>query len=274
MLQKFSVIMSVYKNETADNLRLAFKSVVEQTAPPDEIVLVRDGKVPEALQSCIGEILSEYKALVTYIPLEENGGLGNALNIAINKARNDLIARMDTDDVCMPNRFELQLEAFEKNPDLDMVGGQVSEFVDDVEVIVGKREVPVSHSGITQYLKSRNAFNHPTVMYKKSKVIEAGNYIEMHFVEDYYLWLRMMINGCKFMNLPEVLVKMRVNAQMYQRRGGYNYYKTLNELEKYKKEEKITTGVEYLKNCAIRFCQCVLLPNRLRGWIYQKVLRK
>ena len=270
----FSVVMSVYKKETVHNFETAFKSIVNQTVQPDEIVLVRDGDVTQELQQSIDKLIKEYEHIVTYIPLEQNGGLGNALNIGVTTARNELIARMDSDDISVENRFEIQLNAFKENPDIDMVGGQVLEFKDSEDNIVGKREVPLTHENISEFLKSRCAFNHPTVMYKKSAVQKSGNYIEMHFAEDYFLWCRMLKENCKFLNLPNYLVKMRVSDDMYQRRGGYEYFKILKKVEQYKKESKIITNGRYLKNVLIRFCQCVLLTNKLRSFVYKNVLRK
>lgn len=271
---KFSVLMSVYKNEKVDNFELAVKSVIEQTNMPDEIIIVRDGMVPTALQSSIDNLIKKYPKSITYIPLNENTGLGNALNIGIQSAKYDLIARMDTDDICVPNRFELQLKAFQKDPELDMVGGQVTEFSGEVENIVGQKKVPCSYDEISSFLKFRNAFNHPTVMYKKTAVLKAGNYLELRFVEDYYLWCRMFLNGAKMINLPETLVRMRVGLDMYQRRGGYAYYMTLKKLEKFKREQGMITPFCYYTNVWIRFMQCVILPNRIRGWMYRHLLRE
>lgn len=265
--------MSVYKNETVENFEAAFNSIISQTVPPEEIVLVRDGPVSESMQNAIDKKVKENNS-ITYIPLEENLGLGNALKEGIIKARNELIARMDSDDISVPNRFELQLKAFEQHPEIDLVGGQVSEFIESVNSSVGKREVPTNHEDIVKYLKKRNAFNHPSVMYKKTSVLKAGNYVEMHFVEDYYLWLRMMLDGCVFMNLPDILVNMRTSPEMYQRRGGLKYYKALQRLEKFKKDSNIVNYIGYTKNKVMRFIQCVMIPNNLRGWIYKKVLRK
>ena len=176
MFLNFSVVMSVYKNETVENFEAAFNSIINQTAPPEEIVLVRDGPVGELMQTAIDTKVKE-NDIVTYVPLQENMGLGNALKEGIKRARNELVARMDSDDISVPNRFELQLKIFEQCPEIDMVGGQVSEFIENIDFPVGKREVPEKHEDIIKYLKKRNAFNHPSVMYKKSAVLKAGNYI-------------------------------------------------------------------------------------------------
>ena len=270
---KFSVLMTVYKKETADHFRQAMDSVLNQTVKADEIVLVRDGLVPDELQQCIDEYLENEKN-ITYIPLEENTGSGNASRIGVEIARNEIIARMDSDDISVPNRFELQLKAFEDNPEIDVVGGTIAEFIDDMSNVVCLRETALDNEEIKEYMRSRSAINNVSAMFKKSSVIKAGNYIELHFVEDYYMWCRMLACGCNFMNLPDVLVYVRVGQDMYARRGGYAYFKSLKELEKYKKKAGITGSFKYIKNVTIRFIQCVLLPNKLRGFLYKKIARK
>ncbi len=270
---KFSVLMSVYRKEKREYFVEAMESVLNQTVLPDEIVLVRDGIVPEELQSVIDEYREKYKC-ICYIPLEENKGLWNALNIGVNEAKNELIARMDTDDICVPNRFELQLNYFQEHPEVDVCGGQIVEFIDEIENLSGKRVVPCTHEEILQYLKARCPFNHVTVMYKKSAVLAAGNYLELPLVEDYYLWCRMAQNGSVFANLPETLTYVRIGEEMFQRRGGLRYYKCCKALEKYKLKNKMITRTRYIKNVLARFIVQVLMPNRLRSWTLKKFARK
>ena len=111
-------------------------------------------------------------------------------------------------------------------------------------------------------------------MFSKQDVIDAGNYIELHFVEDYYLWCRMYLRGYKFANLPEIIVYARIDENMYQRRGGYKYFKAWKVLEKFKLENRITNKNEFIKTLAMRFCVQVLAPNKLRGFILKKFARK
>ena len=270
----YSVLMSVYKNDDANHLKLAVRSMADQTIPPEEIILVRDGEVGEQLQCAIDEIVSSSPGMFTYIPLEKNGGLGNALKIGIEKARNELIARMDSDDISIIDRCEKQLLAFSEDPELDLVGGQVLEFCDEETNNIGERLVPEDDEQIKSLLQSRCPFNHPTVMYKKSSVIKAGNYEEIHFVEDYYLWCKMALRQCKFRNLKEFLVHMRVDDNTYRRRGGKKYFHSIKYLEKFKMQNGIIGRARYIRNITVRFVQCVLLPNKLRSWIYRKFLRQ
>lgn len=274
MKPKISALMSVYKNENPDFFAAAIDSILNQTFLPDEIILVRDGIVSEQLQGVIDFYLDKSSVQIKYIPLQKNEGLGNALRIGVEAAKNELIARMDTDDISVQNRFELQVSAFEKNPKLDLVGGQVCEFEIDISSATGARKVPLKHQQIAEYLKRRNAFNHPTVMFKKSSVLKVGNYIDRHYVEDYDLWLRMLSAGCRFENLPQTLVYMRVSADMYNRRGGVEYFESLKRLENDKRIAKTVSPFRYVINVSVRFVQCVVLSNSLRRLVYQKVLRK
>ncbi|HAN21284.1 MAG: hypothetical protein A2Y15_02245 [Clostridiales bacterium GWF2_36_10] len=271
-MEPFSVLMSVYKNEKPDFFKTAMDSVLNQTVRPDEIILIRDGYVPEELQKVIDDYIHD-TALFTYIPLEINGGLGNALKIGIEKSRNEIIARMDTDDISVHNRFELQLKCFEKNKELSVAGGQIEEFISDRCSIVGKRAVPLADYNIKKFLKKRNPLNHMSVMYKRSDVLTAGNYQELFFLEDYFLWCRMFLKGCKFVNVPETLIYARVGKEMYQRRGGYKYFKSWKVLERFKLKNRIISFFTYIVNLIERFIVQVMMPNKIRGWMFKRFAR-
>ena len=271
---RFSVLMSVYKNEKPEYFIQAIESVLNQTLMPDEIILMRDGPVPKKMQRTIdGYRNGEYGHLFSYYPLKKNHGLGNALKIGVEKAKYEYIARMDTDDIAEPNRFELQVKYMEKNPDISVCGGQIYEFIDIKDNVVGKREVPLEHKDIVLFMRNRNAFSHMTVMFKRQDVIDAGNYIEMYLVEDYYLWCRMLVCGYKFANLPEILVYARTGEDMYQRRGGYKYYLSFKKLEDYKLKKRIINGVGYASTLFIRFVVHVMLPSKMRGVVFKIFVR-
>ena len=271
--KNFSVLMSVYKNEDPKHFIDSLESILNQTIKPSEIVLVRDGQVPKELQEIIDRYVNTYD-FFNYIPLEENSGLGNALNIGLLHTKYDLVARMDTDDIATENRFELQLDYFNQNPDTSICGGQILEFIDNPENIVAKRELPLTHNDICRFLKGRCPFNHMTVMFKKADVLKAGNYQPFLFMEDYYLWCRMYLNGAVFANLNESLVLARVGEDMYRRRGGFNYFKSGYRLEKFKLQNKIVGMFEFLKRVSMRFVIQVLMPNALRGWVLKTFCRK
>ena len=213
--------MSVYKNEKVEFFKQAMDSVLSQTLPPEEIVLIRDGEVYEELQKAIDEYIEKYPELFTYVPLEENKGLGNALRIGVEKARNELIARMDTDDICVSDRFEKQIRFMEENLQVDIVGANIAEFTETPEKIVDYRTVPSSHEQIISLMKARNPLNHVTVVFRKQSVLNVGNYQSFYLFEDWYLWLRMYLQNCKFANLQDSLVNVRI-AEMAGHRGGLN----------------------------------------------------
>lgn len=270
---KFSVLISVYKNEKTDYFRQAMESLLNQTAKPEQIVLVRDGEVYEELQSVIDSYVDAYPSVITYVPFEKNGGLGNALRHGLSYCRNELVARMDSDDISVSNRFERQLAFFAEHPDVDIVGGNISEFMNSPESIVDYRIVPQTHDDIVSYLKSRSPYNHVTVMFKKSAVENAGSYEPFYLFEDWYLWVRMYLSGAKFANIDAVLVNVRV-FDMANRRGGMKYYRSCLELLKFMRDNRVISRASYLKIAAIRFFGYVLLPNKLRAWAYKTFLRK
>lgn len=274
-MARFSVCISVYKNDNPEYVKEALDSMlVYQSVKPDEIVLVQDGPVPAELSVILSKYGSVYEGLVKIIGLEKNGGLGNALKIGVSSAKNDIIARMDSDDICLPDRFEKQINYLETHPECDIIGGQMTEFIGNPDNIVSRREVPLSNEDIYQYMKSRCGLNHVTVMFRKNAVISAGNYKDCFWNEDYYLWVRMMIKGCHFANLPDVLVNVRSGADQYQRRGGMRYFKSEVGIQKLMMENGIISWPRYCFNVAARWGVQVAMPNKLRGFVFQKLFRK
>ena len=269
----FSVAMSVYKNDNAEFFDRALKSITEeQTVKPSEIVLVVDGPVGDEINQVIEKYSSAY-GIFNVVRLEQNGGLGNALKLAVENSSNELIARMDSDDVSLPTRFEKQLQLMEQTG-ADIVGGFITEFIDSEDNIVGMRQVPLENEDIKRDMKKRCAMNHMTVMYKKSAVLACGGYLDWHYNEDYYLWIRMLLNGATFGNSQDVFVNVRVGKEMYQRRGGWKYFKSEKGLQKYMKKNKIIGFGTYFMNVTKRFIVQVLMPNRLRGWVFKKFARR
>ncbi len=271
----FSVLMSVYRSDKPKFVRRAIESVTaEQTRKPNEVVLVVDGPVPEELATLIRNYEQAPDSIFNVIWLPENKGLGNALRVGVEAASNEIIVRMDSDDVSSPDRFEKQITYMEQHPECDVLGGQISEFINEESNIVGKRVVPCEHDKILTWLKGRCPFNHVSVMMLRSRVLEVGNYIDWHFNEDYYLWIRMAEAGCRFANLPDTLINVRVGADMYRRRGGWKYFKSEKGLQDYMLQKHIISLPRYCYNVLGRFAVQVAMPNRLRGFIFQKLFRK
>ena len=274
-MELFSVCTSVYKNDKPEYVRVALDSMlVNQSVKPSEIVLVQDGPVPDSLSSLLYEYENEYPEVMHIIRLEKNGGLGNALKLGVENAKYDICARMDSDDICLPDRFEKQLAYLEVHPEVDIVGGQMTEFIDTPENIVGRREVPLSNDDIYEYMKSRCALNHVTVMFCKEAVMKAGNYQDWFWNEDYYLWVRMMMAGCRFANIPNVLVNVRSGADQYARRGGKKYFDSEIGIKKLMLEKGMISKTQFVVNYVERFIIQLILPNSVRGWILRKFTRK
>lgn len=265
--------MSLYKKEKPEYLRLAIDSMLNQTVAPDEITIVKDGLLTPELDAVLDEYSSKYDVF-NIVGYEKNRGLGLALNYGLEYCRNELVARMDTDDIAKPNRCEKQLKEFEKNSGLDIVGGDIAEFVDMQSNIVAYRKVPVKDCDIKEYIKVRCPFNHMTVMYKKTAVIKSGNYKDLFWNEDYYLWIRMADCGCNMANTGNVLVDVRTGTDMYKRRGGAKYYASEKFLQQYMLQRKMINRSTYMINLCKRFIVQILLPNSIRGWVFKKFARK
>lgn len=269
----YSVLMSVYYKEKPEYLRQSLDSMVNQTVKPDEIILIEDGPLTDELYGVLEEYSNIYGDMFRRVANEKNIGLGNSLNRGVELCKNELIARMDTDDISVLDRCEKQLIKFFEEPDLDVVGTQISEFSDSTDHSVGERIVPCEHKEICEFLKRRDPFNHPSVMFKKQAVISAGNYLDLHFNEDYYLWARMYLNGAKFANLDEKLLNMRVSPDLFARRGGYKYYKSQKQMFGFLRKTKIISWFAFQKAKAVRFIVQVLMTNKMRAWAYRRFVR-
>ena len=271
----FSVITSVYRNDKPAFVARALESItIAQSVKPDEVVIVVDGPVPDELRNLIIYTVQSTPSLYKVIWLPENKGLGNALRVGVENAKYDIVARMDSDDVSTPDRFEKQIAYMEAHPECDVVGGQIIEFIDSESNIIGKREVPCKHDEIFTWLKGRCPFNHVSVTMLRSRVVAIGNYLDWHYNEDYYLWIRMAEAGYRFANLPDTLVNVRVGKEMYARRGGWKYFKSEKGLQDYMLKHKMISLPRYCYNVLGRFVIQVAMPNKLRGFIFQKLFRK
>lgn len=269
---KYSVLMSVYHKENPEYLRAAMNSIWEQTVKTDDFVLVCDGPLTPELDAVIAEMQEEHPEL-TVVRLAKNGGLGNALNEGMMHCKNDLVARMDSDDISRPDRCERQLAVFRDYPEVSIVSGVVEEFTQSTEKIDSRRVLPETHKEILDFARKRNPFNHPCVMYRKAAVEAAGGYKDFYLLEDYYLWIRMLQSDAIGYNIQEPLLWMRAGSDMYKRRSGLRYARSQKALFKYMRDTGwITTG-QYIKSSVIRGASS-LAPNGLREFVFKKVLRK
>ena len=268
----FSVSISVYEKDNPKCFKEALGSVFNQTVKPTEVVLVVDGPVPETISQVIQVAQSKHDNLKV-IRLEKNMGHGIARRTGLESCAYELVAIMDSDDICVPDRFEKELRCFENDKALSVVGGYIAEFEENVGNVIGIRRVPLKDHEIKQYLKSRCPFNLVSVMFRKFHVNEAGGFIDWHCEEDYYLWIRMFLAGCKFKNLAENLVFVRMNYDSYMRRGGLRYFKSEAALQLYMYKNKVISFARLITNVSIRLLVQILIPNRLRKWIFKKFFR-
>lgn len=268
----YSVLMSIYEKEKPDFFDESLKSVFEQTLFPYEVIIVKDGFIPPSLDEVLTKYLGKYPNIIKIIPLEQNQGLGFALNYGLKFCTQKYVGRMDTDDICLPSRFEKQLNFLKEHDDIDIVGTWIDEFEKDKDVIVSNRKLPVTHEKIYNFAKKRNPLNHMTVFFKKDAVLESGGYMPFLWNEDYYLWVRMLVNGKKFENLPESLVLVRAGAGMISRRGGLKYFQVESKLQKEFYLMGFINKKQWFMNLVTRGIFRIV-PNSLRKVLYMKFLR-
>ena len=269
---KFSVSMCVYGGDNVEYFRSAVDSILNQSKSPDEVVLVVDGPVPDTLDS----VIKTYSAnpIFHVYRFKENQGHGKARRLGLKKCSNALVALMDADDISVYRRFELELAMFEHNPDLSIVGGQVSEFILSPEKSESVREVPLLDKDIKSYMQKRCPMNQPTVMLKKDDIEEVGGYQDWFCNEDYYLWIRLAVAGKKFANSPETLVNMRMSPDSYKRRGGLRYFQSEAKLQRYMLQKRVINLPTYIMNVGKRLIVQVLMPNSMRSWAFKNFARK
>lgn len=272
----FSVSMCVYGKDDPEHFDTALNSIVAQTLPPNEIVLTVDGPIPETIESVIDKykrILSGTITSFKVVRLEKNLGHGEARRICFENCSYSLIALMDADDISKNDRFEKEINTFAADKDLAIVGSHVSEFFGNPNDVRKRRIVELTDEKIKNDMKSRCPMNQPTVMFKKGAVSAVGGYIDWFCNEDYYLWIRLALAGYKFANVDDCLVNMRVDEKSYQRRGGLKYFSSEEKIQRLMHQKRIIGLPKYIVNTTKRFIVQVIMPNSLRGWVFQKFAR-
>lgn len=270
---KFSVLMPVYYKEKAEYFNTALESIVNQTLMPNEIVIVKDGPLTEELNSVIAKYISKYPQLFNVVALEENVGQGKARNAGLMACKHNIVALMDSDDIARKDRFEIQIKYMEQNPDVDVVGSYITEFESNPDEIESIKAVPLTHDKIYNFGKWRSPINNMTVVYKKDKVFEVGAYNSFDFGEDYLLFAKMLMNGCKFYNLEDCLVNARAGSRMLAKRVGWHKIKQEFLLFYEFKKMGYINNYQFVRNVTLKFLLRVI-PHWLRSWIYKKFLRK
>jgi len=270
---KFSVLMPVYYKENPDFFKTALESVINQTLMPNEVVIVKDGPLTPELDSVIENFVSKHPQLFNIVALEQNVGQGKARNAGLNACTHNIVALMDSDDIARKDRFEIQIKYMEQNPDVDVVGSFITEFENNSEIIESTKAVPITHEEIYKFGKWRSPMNNMTVVYKKDKVMSVGAYNTFNFGEDYLLFAKMLMKGCKFYNFADCLVNARAGSRMLAKRVGWNKIKQEFLLFYEFRKMGYINNYQFLRNVSLKFLLRII-PNWLRGWIYIKFLRK
>lgn len=271
---KFSVLIPIYAGEKAENFEECIESIINQTKKPNEILIIKDGPLTESLERTIENKIEENKEIeIRTHQIEKNVGVGIASNIGTKLCKYNYIARIDSDDISVKDRFEKQINYLKENPDVDILGGYIEEYDENMEKLISIRKVPLEDTEIKTDMKSRCAFNHSTVIYKKDRIIEAGNYSNRRIMEDYDLWIRCTKKGYKMHNLPIVLTKNRTGNAMYYKRGGINYAQIIIEIQEQLYSLKMINIFRKWYNIFIRTL-VALMPLNMRRFVYINLLRK
>jgi len=268
---KFSVLMSVYYKEKAEYLDACLKSIETQTLSPNEIVLVEDGQLNDELY----QIIKNWKMRLNIksIKLKQNSGLATALNLGLRDCSHNIVARMDTDDICVPERFEKQISYLENHPEIDILGSQIAEYDENMNNFLHFRNLPCSHVSILKFAKTRVPFNHMTVVFKKDQVLEVGGYAEhVIIMQDWTLWGKLLKNKRIAANLNEVLVKARTGNELFQRRRGLKYIEHETASIAFLYKIRFIGFFYFIFNIFIHSL-IRLLPVRIIKFFYSKILR-
>lgn len=271
-LPSYTALMSVYKNDRAEWVKDAVNSILGQSFRPSAYVIVEDGPVSEDIENILNDFHTSFPDIIKIIRLEQNSGLGNALNKGLAECTTEWVARQDADDISEPSRIEKELKiALAQNADI--VSSSFNEFMGTPDNVVSVKTYPTTHDEIFKYAKRRNPFAHPSVVYRKSKVLDAGGYDpDAYLHEDYDLFTRMLMKGSIGANSDEVLLNMRVNEDFYKRRGGRKYLKALLKFNKKLYKSGFTKFSDYFIRSCANIVSC-LMPSALRKSFYKKALR-
>lgn len=272
MDKKYSVLMSVYYKEKAEYLVQSIESILGQTVKTDDFVIVCDGPLTKELDGVISDYESRFAHIFNIVRLEKNEGLGKALNEGLKHCRHEIVARMDSDDISMPDRMEKELDAIVRE-NVDVVGAAIIEFSERTNNEIARRMLPEKAEAIRCFARRRNPFNHPAVMYKKSSVMDAGGYKDFMLFEDYYLWIRMLLMGHSGYNIQEPLLYMRAGENLYKRRGGLGYAKQIVKFRWFMLRHGYSNIIDFAVTAG-GHTLVALLPNGMRKKFYERVLRK
>ena len=266
---KISVLLSVYNKEKPEYLDKALESITKQTLMPNEIVIIKDGIISEELEQVIEKYYNKYSKIIRVFGIEQHNGLGLALRFGVEKCKYEYIARMDSDDYYTENRLEEQCKYLKRNMDIDVLGAYVDEYDENLKIKLSTKTVPLDDRKIKKAIKVFNPINHGTTIIRKSKLLESGNYRNI-LIEDYDLWIRMILKNCKFANIPIVVSKNRTGIRMYKKRSGKEYIKAIMQIENILLKYRIINKLEYYINVITRKL-LAKTPISMKYKIYPKI---
>ena len=257
-----SCICSIYKGTVLKELIIAIDSILIQEYKPNEIIIIVDGEINSNINSFL-DYLSNFGDFFKIYYLKNNQGLGLALNYGIQESRNDLIARFDSDDINLKDRLKVQYDEIIQNPEISILGSSVLEFVNPDESQIIKK-INNNFKNRFKLHMIRNPINHPSVLFKKSDIINVGLYKDIKFFEDYELWLRCIKSGLKIKNINKPLVAMK-RSDFFSKRHGLKYayfeFKFLKEITKEQTISRFLIPIYFLR-IFIR-----IIPHRFISWI-------
>ncbi len=269
-MSRVSVLMSIYEGEEAAYLDECLESLADQTVQADEIVVVKDGPVGEDLNQVLQKWARQLS--IREVPLDSNVGLGRALQHGLKATRYEFVARMDADDIARSVRIERQKSFLQRHDDIDVVGSWIEEFEDDKDNVYARRETPESPESVREFARHRNPLNHMTVMFRKTPVMQVGGYRPLPGLEDYFLWVRMMLSGSRIANIPKPLVAVRAGNEMVERRGVWRYILNDIHLHCFMYEKKFINVLDLAINIVGRLI-IRSMPSKVRFTIYNNLLR-
>lgn len=274
-MSTISVLLPIYYKESVSVIEKCLHSMLQQTVKPDEIVCALDDPSTEEIETAIDRFAETAGTKIVKCYCKRGSGLGAVLNIGVQHCSCDYIARMDADDIAVPERLEKERDYLDTHPETDVVGSNIAEFENDPQEIIAYRNVPEDDAGCKEMLKRRDPINHMAAMYRRESILKAGNYSsEMMSCEDTYLWTAFYAAKLNFANIQENLIYVHAGREMYERRGGKKAYYYVKKAIDYKKEVGLISGGEALFQKTANWCVLVLMGNKMRAFVYEKMLRK
>lgn len=267
---EFSALMCVYGGDNPSYFDQALESVFDQTRQPNEVILVVDGPVTDEIDHVIEKYKVRYDSFYVH-RLKENQGHGIARKFGFEKCQYDYVAISDADDINMKNRFEIQMEYFDKEPELGAVSSGCIHFQEDISHIINEELMPQTDAEIKKAMKTRCPMCQASAILNRKAVMEVGGYQDWYMAEDYHLWIRMMLNGARFANVPLSLLYVRTTMKQMERRGGLRYFNSIRKLNKYMYASQIIGIGTYLFNVITRFIVQVLMPRKARAFIRRMI---